>query len=235
MITAALPLNESDRLEALDSCGLLDSDPEVGFDSIARHAAQLAQAPTALISLVSEDRQWFKARYGFGGQETPRDLAFCAHAILDEDPLVVEDATLDERFRDNPLVTDFPHIRFYAGFPIHGAQGHTLGTLCVIDTVPRSLDGDQLEMLTALAMQVDAQIELRDTLERLDEARGTEGAVMRALSQEARTTYDGVIKAQYHLAKTDLTDEQRAYIDFGLDSTHHLAVVLEDVVRRLQK
>ncbi len=234
MIIAEKPSNEIDRLEALRSCRLLDTEPEPGFDNLARHAAKIAQTPTALVSLVDGDRQWFKARYGFAGHETPRDLAFCAHTILESEPLVVEDAALDERFRDNPLVSGFPDIRFYAGFPVHGPDGHPFGTLCVIDTETRSLNPDQMETLGMLAGQVEAQIELRSVLGRLDEIEDGQEAVLDALSQVARTTYDGAMSAHRYLARTQLDAEQQAYLAFSVDCTHHLAAVLEDIARRLK-
>lgn len=233
MIIAAKPSNEVERLAALRMSGLLDSEPELGFDNLARHAAQIAQTPTALVSLIDEDRQWFKSRYGFAGEETPRDLAFCAHAILGDKPLVVENATLDERFHDNPLVRDFPDIRFYAGFPVHGPDGSAFGTLCVIDTKPRSLSANQLETIGMLARQVEAQIELRMAVARLAAYNDGKNAVLRALSQEAKTTYDGVMSAHRHLSHTELDAEQQAYLEFSVDATHHLVVVLEDIARRL--
>ncbi len=161
---AALPLDEAARLAALRGLNLLDTPGEAAFDSLARLAARLCGTPIALVSLVDEKRQWFKARVGVDVQETSRDLAFCAHAILQNGMLEVCDARLDARFADNPLVIGGPQVRFYAGVPIRTSAGHAIGTVCVVDLVPRRLDDEQREMLRAIADQVTAQIELRRSL-----------------------------------------------------------------------
>ncbi|WP_245814775.1 GAF domain-containing protein [Cystobacter ferrugineus] len=152
---------EEARLAALDALEILDTLPEAGFDDLTRLASRLCEAPIALVSLVDHYRQWFKSRVGLEAQETPRDIAFCTHAILGERPFVVEDARHDERFHDNPLVTGELHLRFYAGVPIKGVGGHNLGTLCVIDQQPRQLTAEQAEMLVAIGRQVEAQLRLR--------------------------------------------------------------------------
>src|SRR2546423_10732117 len=158
---APSPKNEAARLDALRQLALLDTAPEVAYDDITRLAAHICQAPVALISLVDENRQWFKARTGLETRETPRDVAFCAHAILQSDLFIVPDALADERFKDNPLVTSHPKIRFYAGAPLINAAGHALGTLCVTDTVPRTLTDEQQEALRVLARLTATQLELR--------------------------------------------------------------------------
>ncbi|WNG29305.1 GAF domain-containing sensor histidine kinase [Cystobacter fuscus] len=152
---------EEARLAALDALEILDTQPEAGFDDLTRLASRLCAMPIALVSLVDHSRQWFKSRVGLAAQETPRDIAFCAHAILDERPFVVEDARQDERFHDNPLVTGELHLRFYAGIPIKGVGGHNIGTLCVIDQQPRQLTAEQAELLAAIGRQVEAQLLLR--------------------------------------------------------------------------
>ncbi len=146
-----LPPDEPARLAALYATGLLDTAPEERFDRITRLAARLFDVPIALISLVDAKRQWFKSRQGLPVSETPRDISFCGHAILGNDPLVVADAAADPRFADNPLVTGAPHIRFYAGVPLATPQGHRLGTLCLIDAKPRLLDEAGLQTLQDLA------------------------------------------------------------------------------------
>ena len=148
----------------------MDSDSEEAFDAVTRLAALICQTPTSLISLVDADRQWFKSRVGFGPQETPRDVSFCAHAILQPGPLVVRDTQDDERFRDNPLVLLSPYIRFYAGAPLATAEGFKLGTLCVLDTVPRVLFADQVAALDLLSTQVMALLNMRRTVAYLESA-----------------------------------------------------------------
>lgn len=156
------PQNETARLAALRAQQVLDSLPEQMFDDIVRVASNVCGTPIALISLVDEDRQWFKAKVGLQASETPRDQAFCAHAILQPDqPLVVPDATQDPRFAQNPLVTGSPDIRMYAGAPIVSHSGHALGTVCVIDQTPRELTAEQIDSLQALSRQVSHLLELR--------------------------------------------------------------------------
>jgi GAF domain-containing protein len=163
---APLPPNEKERLAALASFDILDSAPEKDFDDLVQLASHVCRAPIALVSLIDHSRQWFKARLGLAISETPRAHAFCAHAILDARgaTLVVPDAEADDRFRDNPLVRGRPDIRFYAGSPLVTEGGHSLGTLCVIDTKPRveePLTDEQLECLRALSRQAVRMLEFR--------------------------------------------------------------------------
>jgi PAS domain S-box-containing protein len=158
---AALPANEDARLEALRDLEILDTAPEQEYDDLALIASEICGTPISLISLVDSDRQWFKSRVGLSRPETSRDEAFCAHAILQRGLFVVADATEDPRFSDNPLVLADPKIRFYAGAPLRTADGHALGTLCVLDRTPRQLTERQENALRALSRQVEAQLELR--------------------------------------------------------------------------
>ena len=159
--------NEAGRLKALRQYRILDTDPEQAFDDLTLIASQICGTPIALISLVDEDRQWFKSRVGLEVEETSRSVSFCAHAIHQQGIFTVADALNDARFRDNPLVQGDPHIRFYAGAPITTQDGYALGTLCVVDYVPRKLTDDQNHALQALERQVAAQLELRRNLEEL--------------------------------------------------------------------
>lgn len=145
------PTNEAARLVNLHQYRILDTPTEQVFDDLVALAAQICETPVALISLVDENRQWFKAALGVNESETPRDISFCGHAILGEDVFEVSDATKDVRFRDNPLVTNEPHVRFYAGAPLKSPEGHTLGTLCVIDHEARFLTEAEHDALEALA------------------------------------------------------------------------------------
>lgn len=164
MPKAPLPENEIERLKILDSYEILDTTPEEAFDDLTALASQICGTPVALVSLVAENRQWFKSRYGLDVTETPRELSFCAHTILQDDILVVLDLSRDERFADNPLVTSDPNIRFYAGVPLKTTEGHALGTLCVVDQIPRSLSLQQTKALEVLGRQVISQLALRHNL-----------------------------------------------------------------------
>jgi PAS domain S-box-containing protein len=161
MNTFPVPANESERLQALCQYNILDTESEKAFDDLAQLAARICHAPTALVSLVDANRQWFKSRVGVDIHETPRDIAFCGYTILGTTPLVISDALKDERFSTNPLVTGPPYIRFYAGVPLITSDGYALGSLCVIDDKPRGITNDQLETLQVLSRQVVAQLELR--------------------------------------------------------------------------
>lgn len=156
---AALPQNEEDRLAAVHSLGLLDTAAEERFDRHTRIAAAALDAPIALVTLVDRDRQWFKSHQGFDFSETPRDIGFCSHAILDDEPLVVTDALTDDRFAENPAVIGDPRVRFYAGIPLHDADGARVGAFCIVDHKPRNLSAAQLKMLQDIARLVEEELE----------------------------------------------------------------------------
>jgi anti-sigma regulatory factor (Ser/Thr protein kinase) len=192
-----IALDEEKRLAALGRYKILDTAPEQRFDDLALLASQICGVPMALITLVDADRQWFKSRVGVEAQETPRGLSFCAHAMRQSDIFIVPDTLEDERFRDNPLVTGDPHIRFYAGASLVSREGQPLGALCVADRVPRTLTDDQSAALHALRRQAQAQLELRRNLLELETAlaeRDRAEQAQRCLVLELRSALDEVNK-----------------------------------------
>ncbi len=187
MPKAPLPSNEQQRLAELRSFDILDTPEEETFDEIVRIAALMFDMPIALVSLVDEARQYFKARVGLDATETSRDLAFCAHTILEPDVMVVEDAQLDQRFSDNDLVNKDPHIRFYAGAPLITDTGNRLGTLCLIDTKPRTLSTAEADILQMLANRVSSEIKLRRANKLLRKNRDNINKVFGTLSDGVLT------------------------------------------------
>jgi anti-sigma regulatory factor (Ser/Thr protein kinase) len=188
---------EKARLEALRRYRILDTEPEAAFDDLALLASQVCGTPIALISLVDADRQWWKARVGVSARQTSRSIAFCTPAFEQRDLFVVPDALQDDRFRDNPLVVSPPKVRFYAGAPLVTPDGHALGTLCVVDRVPRTLSPSQEAALQALKRQAEAQLELRRNLLELRqalEARDRAEAQQERLVGELREALDHVEK-----------------------------------------
>ena len=158
MIKPPLPPDEAERLADLHELAILDTDPEERFDRITRLTQRLFDVPIALISLVDADRQWFKSCQGLSDSETPRDISFCGHAILDDDVMVIPDTQLDPRFSDNPLVTGHPNIRFYAGQPLRGRDGHNVGVLCIKDHRPRQMGATDLQALRDLAIWAEHEL-----------------------------------------------------------------------------
>jgi signal transduction histidine kinase len=167
MIKPPIPPNESDRLKALLTLNVLDTDEESSFDELVEIASKFCETPIALISLVDHDRQWFKAKIGLTANETNRDISFCGHAIHSSDLFIVSDPLNDERFHDNPLVRGDLNIRFYAGAPLITSEGHAVGTLCVIDHKKKELTDDQKKFLRILSKQVVSQLELRKKFQEL--------------------------------------------------------------------
>lgn len=171
------PENEATRLARLRELNILDTPPEERFDRVTRLAQRLFNVPIALVSLVDSDRQWFKSRIGLNADETPRSISFCGHTILSDEGLVITDTMRDRRFTDNPLVTADPHIRFYAGMPLHFLDGSRLGTLCIIDTRPRTFSAEDRATLRDLAELVQNEllaihIAIEDELTQLPNRRG---------------------------------------------------------------
>ncbi len=161
MIRPCIPVNEARRLEALRAYRILDTPREVQFDALTELTAEILEVPIALISLVDEDRQWFKSRHGLDANSTSRSVSFCGHVVASTTPLIVHDALQDERFADNPLVVNEPGVRFYAGMPLCTTDGFVVGTLCAIDRVPRSITPRQLGLLSQLAKLVVKKLEAR--------------------------------------------------------------------------
>lgn len=191
MIPPAIPVDEASRLDTLRSLNILDTLAEERFDRLTRLARRAFGVPIALVSLVDANRQWFKSCQGLSVSETPRHVSFCGHAILSDEILVVSDALLDERFRDNPLVVDDPKIRFYAGCPLAAPNGSRLGTLCLIDREPRTLDSGDLEVLRDLAGMAErevaaVQLATMDELTLLSNRRGVMTLGQHALNLCAR-------------------------------------------------
>lgn len=192
MIYPTTPENELGRLKSLTSFQIMDTLPEKEYDNITKIASEICLSPIALISLVSKDKQWFKSHHGLDATETPRDIAFCAHAINAPNKiLMVPDSRLDPRFHDNPLVNDAPNVVFYAGAPLNTPDGFSLGTLCVIDHEPKQLNKSQLEALEALSQQVVSQFQLRRNISLLEEKNKETEALNQQLNSFAHSlTHD---------------------------------------------
>lgn len=244
--------HEAARLEELSDYRILDTPPEPAFDRLTRMAAQRFSMPIALISLVDDKRQWFKSRYGIDAKETPRNIAFCAHAIQQEGVFVVHDTTKDPRFSQNPLVTSPPDIRFYAGAPLTTRQGYNLGTLCVIDRVPHPefSEEEQKELAELAAIAVD-EMELRVSLDTMKEdlkALQAAEAALKAermksesimqdkaefianISHELRTPLNGILGMAYLMQDTPLDKQQREYLDTINHTAKNLLLIVNDVL-----
>lgn len=242
MISAPLPVNESERLSTLYDYDLLDTMAEKDYDDITQIAADICKMPISLISLIDKNRQWFKSRLGLDATETPRDVAFCAHAILTPDEmLVVPDSSKDERFADNPLAAGAPHVCFYAGVPLVTNNGSALGTLCVIDNKPNSLTDDQKETLKALARQIVAYFEIRQKNKKLDEQKIALEQINKDLSSFAYAVAHDIKSPLSSLAMStgylkevyaNVIDEDGAMMLDMMDNTSRTAIRMVDGILR---
>ncbi|MFY8275430.1 ATP-binding protein [Pseudoalteromonas sp. SSDWG2] len=193
MIKPPKPQNEQARIDALNSYEVLDTESERLFDDFTQLASEVCETPISLISLIDPNRQWFKSKVGLDVNETARDIALCSYAILQDDILEVPDALKDERFVDNPLVTGAPFLRFYAGMPLKTPDGYNIGTLCVIDQKPKTLNKHQRNALKILAREVIAQFELRQKNKKLELANKYKTEFLSTVSHEIRTPLNAIV------------------------------------------
>lgn len=241
MIIPEIPKNETERLRALNDYQILDTAPEDNFDEITQLATEICETPISLITLIDPTRQWFKSNHGLDSTETPRQYAFCAHAINNPyEVLEVRDARLDERFAENPYVKDDPNVIFYTGVPLVNPEGYPLGTLCVIDHKPKSLNATQLHSLKVLANQVVKLFELRKTNRKLvetqkqlekknNELKQLNHIASHDLREPLRmiSGFMGLLKKNYAPA---LNEEANKYIDIALDGSKRMNQLILDIL-----
>jgi len=231
MKTPDTPANEKERLKTLRSTDILDTNPEERFDRLTRMAQRVFGVSIALVSLVDENRQWFKSKAGLDACETGRDISFCGHAILGNDIFVIEDALEDERFADNPLVTGEPKIRFYAGAPLRYLDGNKLGTLCIIDQQPRTMDEEDYTMLRDLAEMAEGelsavQLATIDDLTKISNRRGFISLAQNSINLCAR---QGTAVSMVFL---DLDKFKPINDQFGHAEGDHALIAFADLMRK---
>ena len=231
MKTPETPANEKERLKTLRSTDILDTDPEERFDRLTRMAQRVFGVSIALVSLVDENRQWFKSKAGLDACETGRDISFCGHAILGNDIFIIEDALEDERFADNPLVTGEPKIRFYAGAPLRYLDGNKLGTLCIIDQKPRIMDEDDCTMLRDLAEMAEGelsaiQLATIDDLTKISNRRGFISLAQNSISLCARQ------ETPVSMVFLDLDKFKPINDQFGHAEGDHALIAFADLMRK---
>ncbi|MFN2311300.1 MAG: ATP-binding protein [Spirochaetia bacterium] len=226
MTTALLPPNEEERLEKLRQYDILDSATEQDYDDIARLVTQICGTSLSTISFVDQDRQWFKAAVGIEDNETSRDVAFCAHTILDDKLFTVEDASADPRFADNPLVTIDPQLRFYAGMPLVTPDGYRLGALCAMDRSPQKLTSEQEEALSVLARHVVDLLELRRSRKILEtqnqelrELSDLKSRLMSIIAHDLRSPMANILSLMSLFESHDLDEEERKELMTELQHT----------------
>ncbi|HEX8031270.1 MAG TPA: histidine kinase dimerization/phospho-acceptor domain-containing protein, partial [Vicinamibacterales bacterium] len=232
MIAPPLPADEAGRLAALASYDILDTEQEQAYDDFTSLAAEICDTPIALISLIDSNRQWFKSALGLAREATPREESFCAHALPGKQTLIVGDATKDERFHDNPNVTGSPDVRFYAGAPLVNADGHALGTLCVIDRVPRTLTDGQRNALEALSRQLMTHLELRRAMVTLRDAEQIKRRFVANVSHELRTPLTSIRGALTMVLDDEaaVDGESRELLTAAQRSANRLLALVNDLL-----
>lgn len=227
-----IPRNEHARLATLRSLDILDTRAEERFDRITRMARQLFDVPVALVSLVDENRQWFKSCIGLSAREGPRETSFCGHAILGDDVFLIPDASRDERFADNPQVVGGPRIRFYAGCPLKAPDGHKLGTLCVIDHKPRHFDQDEVAALRDLASIVENELNILQlaTMDELTNLSNRRGFMLLAQHSLRICEREGVPASLIYL---DLDEFKSINDSFGHAAGDRALITFADVLRSM--
>ncbi|TMP55923.1 response regulator [Pseudoalteromonas sp. S1612] len=251
MIKASTPEDELSRLKDLYEYDVLDTEAEKSFDDLTQLASDICETPISLISLVAPDRQWFKSKQGIDVAETARDISFCSHAILENQVFEVQNALTDTRFHDNPLVTNDPNIRFYAGAPLITPRGNAIGTLCVISDKPKKLSSKQINALTVLSKEVIAQLELRlnnkklvmalekqkahnKELEKLkeeaDTANNTKSKFLANMTHELRTPLHGILNLAEFAISEGTTEEKDNTLKSILKSAHYLSNIVNDIL-----
>jgi len=232
MIKGEIPTNENERLAALLNLDILDTIEEQAYDDLTHLASQICDTPIALVSLVDANRQWFKSHHGLDARETPRDFAFCAHAINSDDLFIIEDADNDERFHDNPLTSNAPLVKFYAGAPLIFEDNIRVGTLCVIDNKSRNITAEQKTSLKALARQVVSQLKLRLQLKELQNLDHTKDEFLSMVNHELRTPLTSLIGSlgilEHHASTLD--DEMKPMLEIARRNSDQLLLTVNDIL-----
>lgn len=233
MQSADFPKNEAERLAALKELNILDTLEEQAYDDLTALAATICGTPIALVSLLDSERQWFKSHHGLDATETPREFAFCGHAILQDETFYIPNSDEDERFKDNPLVTGAPHVKFYAGQPLYVKDKYKVGTLCVIDNEARELSEEQLNALKALARQVESQLDLRLKVKELQQLDQLKDDFVAMTSHELKTPLTAVSGAIKMFEKNNQAineEKRRQLIEIAAANCERLEALVSDII-----